>query len=348
MKDDGQSDAGEQHADVFDRRIGEQALHVCLHRGEDHAKDRRRQSQRERDQAPPPQRVADQVERHPQHAVDGGLQHDAAHERRHGRRCGRVRLREPDVQWQEPGLGAESEQREQEGGGCPGSRQRARAHGVEREQPGAALQDAEAQQDGDGTDVCHEQVQESRAANLRDAVLGGHQEIGRQGHRLPRDHEGVGVVGDQHESHAGEKEVVLESQHPRRGSLALAEIASREQRHAGRRAAEECQEHARKIVQPDVHGQVRQADVQGGVLHRFGEAQGSHDRETDTNDRAERKQHSADQRDAVGPQQSGSAHHCPAREKRQGNGQGRVDRGHVAILPQCKLHYNHRHMPWAP
>ena len=84
VKDDGQADASEQHADVFDGRIGEQTFHVRLHCGEDHAKDCRGQSQRERDQAPPPQRVPDQVERHAQHAVDGCLQHDAAHQGRHG------------------------------------------------------------------------------------------------------------------------------------------------------------------------------------------------------------------------------------------------------------------------
>ena len=106
-----------------------------------------------------------------------------------------------------------------------GSRQRARAHGVEREQPGAALQDAEAQQDGDRADVRHQQVEEAGAADLGDAVLRRDQEVGRQGHRLPGDHERVGVVGQQHESHAGEEQVVLEPQHARCGAFALAEVA---------------------------------------------------------------------------------------------------------------------------
>ena len=52
------------------------------------------------DHAPPPERRVQQVEAHAQQAVDRGLEHHAAHQRRHRRGRGRVRLGQPDVQRQ--------------------------------------------------------------------------------------------------------------------------------------------------------------------------------------------------------------------------------------------------------
>ena len=46
-------------------------------------------------------------------------------------------------------------------------------------------------------------------------VLGGDEEERRQRHRLPRDHEQVGVVGDQHQRHRREEHVVLEADEAR-------------------------------------------------------------------------------------------------------------------------------------
>ncbi len=202
------------------------------------------------------------------------------------------------------------------------ARQRARAHRVEREQPGAALQDAEAQQDRDRADVRHQQVQEAGAADLRNAVLGGHQEVRRQGHGLPRDHERVGVVGQQDEPHAGKEEVVLQPEQPRCGALALAEVTGSEQRHADGGAAEQHQEDPREIVQPDVHRQVRQSDRQRGSFDRGAETQEGHDCEAESDARAERKQHPADEGDAGGSQQSGDRRACPAREQCEASGKG--------------------------
>jgi hypothetical protein len=69
-------------ADVLDRRVGQQALHVHLHRGEHHPEQRGGQPERQQQAAPPPQRRMQQVEQHAQQAVDGRLQHHAAHQRR--------------------------------------------------------------------------------------------------------------------------------------------------------------------------------------------------------------------------------------------------------------------------
>ncbi len=206
LEQDGEADAGDDDADVLDRRVGEQPLHVGLHAGEDHAEQRRREAQHQRDHAPPPELPVQQVEGHAQQAVDRGLQHHAAHQRRDRRRRRRVRLGQPDVQRQQAGLGAEAEQRQEEGDAGPRAGQHHRAHRAEGVVAAAALQHAEAQQDGDGADVRDQQVEEAGAPDLGDAVVGGDQEVRRQRHRLPGHHEHVGVVGDQHQRHRGEEQ----------------------------------------------------------------------------------------------------------------------------------------------
>ena len=55
VEDQGETDADQQQADVLDRRIGQQALHVSLHGGEHHAEHCSDQPQRQRQHAPPPQ-----------------------------------------------------------------------------------------------------------------------------------------------------------------------------------------------------------------------------------------------------------------------------------------------------
>ena len=72
------------------------------------------------------------------------------------------------------------------------------------------------------------QVMKAGAVDFGATVLSGHQEVGGQRHGFPRDHEGVGVIRQQHESHAGEEEVVLQAQKPRRGSLATSKVAGGE------------------------------------------------------------------------------------------------------------------------
>ena len=105
-----------------------------------------------------------------------------------------MRLGQPDVQRNQPGLGAEAEERESEGGDGPPWRQMRLAHGVEGEPPAAPLHDSEAQQDGDRADVRDEQVKKAGAPDLGNPVLRDHEEIGRQRHRLPGHHEAVRIV----------------------------------------------------------------------------------------------------------------------------------------------------------
>jgi hypothetical protein len=178
VEDQGQADGDGDQADVLDRGIRQQALHVALHRAVEHAEDRREQADRQGNHAPPPDRRVQQVEADAQQAVDRRLQHHPGHHRRHRRGRRRVRLRQPDVQRHQAGLGAEAGQRQQEGGGGPERRQFLLAHRGETVVAAAAGHDAEGKQDRDRADVGYQQVDEAGAADLFVPVVGGDQEEG--------------------------------------------------------------------------------------------------------------------------------------------------------------------------
>ena len=104
---------------------------------------------------------------------------------------------------------------------------RALAHGIESELPATALQDAKAEQDADGAYVSHQEIQETGAADFRNAVLRGHQKVRAEGHRLPCHHEEVGIVGEYYRGHTGKKYVVLQAKQPGRGALPRSEVTGR-------------------------------------------------------------------------------------------------------------------------
>ena len=123
-----------------------------------------------------------------------------------------MRFWEPDVQRHEPRFCPEAEECEQEGDRGPLRRKMRAAHGIEGELPTAALHHAEAQENCDRPDMCDQQVEKARAADLRKAMLRGDEKVRRERHRFPRHHERVGVIGQQHEAHAGQEHVVLKTQ----------------------------------------------------------------------------------------------------------------------------------------
>ena len=123
---DREPEAGEDDADVLDRGVREQPLHVGLGRGEHHTVQRAEEPEGQRHEAPPPLGMPKQIEGDAQHAVDGRLQHHTAHERRDRRGGGRVRFRKPHVQGHEPRFGPEAEECEQEGDQRPGAARAAR------------------------------------------------------------------------------------------------------------------------------------------------------------------------------------------------------------------------------
>ncbi len=214
-------------------------------------------------------------------------------------------LRQPYVHGQQPGLRAEPEQRQQECRRRPRAVQRGRAHAVERVVAGTALQHTEAEQDADRADVRDQQVEEARLPDLRDAVLGGDEEVGRQRHRLPRDHEQVGVVGHQHRRHRREERVVQEADEPRRRAFARAEVAHREQRNRRSRGPEDQQEERRQRIEPHVERQVGQAERQDERRGSVAEREEGDDREGETDGRTQREQHAADEAELPG---CGEAH----------------------------------------
>ena len=316
-EDDGEADAGQQHADVLDRRVGEQPLHVDLHRGEDDAEQGRGQAQRQQHAAPPPQLQVQQVEDDAQQAVDRGLQHHAAHQRRDGRGRRRVRLGQPDMQWQDAGLGAEAEHRQPERGRGPEWRQRLRPHVGEGVVAGIGLQHAEAHQDADRAHVRHQQVEIAGTPDLGDAVVGRDEEERGQRHRLPHHHEGVGVVGQHHADHAGEKDVVLQAQQARWRALALAEVAGGEGRDAGSGGADHHQEEGREAVQAQMEGQRRQADRQHGHLGATEHRARRHAEQQHADRAAGWKQDAGNEAEAAQREHPGQTHQQPGRDHDQ-------------------------------
>ncbi len=172
------------------------------------------------------------------------------------------------------------------------------------------MQHTEAQQDAEGADMGHQQIEEAGAPDLRQSMLGGHQEIRTQRHGFPGHHEQVGIVGQDDHYHAGQKHVVLKTQQTRRGAFALAEITGGEDRDAGARAAQQHQKEAGQRVQPHVERQIRQPERKHGALRGevWRERQRAHAGDAERHQRAERKKGACDPADAIGLDQTERAH----------------------------------------
>ncbi len=164
-----------------------------------------------------------------------------------------MRFRQPYVQRHQARLGAKANQRETESSRRPMGTQVRGTHGVEREMPAAALKNAEAQQDGDRAQMGNQQVEEAGLTYFGNTVLGGDQKVRGQGHGLPRQHERVRVIGEQNEAHAGEKQVVLQTEKSRCRAFTLPEVARCENRNAGGCGAEQNQEYARESIETQMN-----------------------------------------------------------------------------------------------
>ncbi len=147
--------------------------------------------------------------------------------------------------------------------------QRHRAHRAEAVVAGFPLKHAEAEQDCQRADVRDQQVKEAGAADLGDAVIGGDQEEGRERHRLPRDHEQVRVIGDEHARHRGEKSVVLEAEQTGRGAFAGAKVPGRKNRDSRRRGAQKEQKERGKRIEAQMERQIGQAQRQHNRLRNL-------------------------------------------------------------------------------
>ena len=119
-----------------------------------------------------------------------------------------MRFGQPDVQRQEASLGTKAEQGEQKGERWPDALCREIAHGIEGIVAGAAGHDAKRKQNANRTNVCDQQVEVAGAPDFGLAVFRGNQEEGTECHGFPGDHEGIAVIGQHDESHAGDKQVI--------------------------------------------------------------------------------------------------------------------------------------------
>jgi len=235
-----------------------------------------------------------------------------------------VRLRQPRVKREHPRLGAEAEEREQERHGRPRGLQLSGAQRIERVVAAAAVQDAEAKQDRDRSQMRDQQIEESRAADRRQLVVGDDQKIRGQRHRFPGHHEEIGVVGKQDEGHAREEHVVLQVDQGEAPRGLFAEIARGVHGNARRHRAEQHQEKSRERVDAQMEGQVWQPERQRQGLRRKPRGLEAECRERDAGRRAQRKSEPPGESGIPGGNQSGDRNCKPgnrdgerARERRR-------------------------------
>src|SRR5450631_4723602 len=128
----------------------------------------------------------------------------------------------------EAGFCTKTKERKQKGERRPLRCQMRRTHCIEGQRPTSALQNSEAQKNCERSEMRDKQIQETGAADLGDAMLCRDKEIGGERHHFPREHECIGIVREQHESHACKKHVVLQAQKAGRRALPSTEVARAE------------------------------------------------------------------------------------------------------------------------
>lgn len=195
------AEADEDHADVLDRRVGQQPFHVVLCGGEHHAPEPRDDACAQQDE--PGRAEFGQVAqggRDAEDAVDARLDHHARHQGRDVRRCGGVGLRKPYVHREESGLHAEACQ-EKEVERQHGLRAECGGQSPERGVARRDIETDEADEQQHEADVHHDQVGEGGAANLAALGVEEDQQERRHGHQLPEEEERVASVGEHDAQH---------------------------------------------------------------------------------------------------------------------------------------------------
>ena len=258
--------ADEDDPDILDRGIGEQPLEILLHQRVEHAENRSDAAETQRDQAPPPDRRAEQVEHDADEAVDRDLGHHAAHQRGDVARRGRMGERQPDVQRHQScfrsGAG-ENKQKHQAGREGVGT---ARADCFEGVAAVRAREQAKGQQQSERAAGRHQKIHVAGADVLRMAMVRQHQRPGRQRHELPGDQKREGVVGQHDEIHS-RKIGRVERQDPRL-RLFMAAVAQRiEARQRAAEIGDEQEKRGERIEAKPCAG-ARQADLEAERLRR--------------------------------------------------------------------------------
>ena len=174
-------------------------------------------------------------------------------------------LGQPGMQRHQTGLHAEAEEDQPERHAGPNRRQLGGTHGREGEAVAEGGQHAEPEQDAQAADMGHQQIEKGRASVGRLLVLKGDQEVGRQRHDLPGDHEEKGVVGQDDQEHPGQEEPGEAAERNQRipALLEPAHIGrSVEPDRAGHQTDQE-QEEAGECIDTHMPGQPRQTQGQG-------------------------------------------------------------------------------------
>ena len=194
-----------------------------------------------------------------QDPVDPGLDHHPGEQRRHVARGGRVGLRQPDVQRDQAGLGAEADepQREEQP-----RRGRTRApQGLEADEVesprGPAQQEEEGEQEG-GAHVGGHEEDEAGAADLGLLVVEGDEREGGDGHHLPGHEEEHAVGRGEHERDGDEQGPVEEDEGAERSPPhRRPHVARAEGRRRDGEGEERGLEERRERVEPEVEGPER-------------------------------------------------------------------------------------------
>jgi len=122
---------------------------------------------------------------------------------------------------------------------------------------------------------------------------------------------------EQHHRHAGEKQVVLQADEPRRRAFAFAKVAAGENRDAGAGEPQQHEEERRQRVEPQVERQARKADREDRDLGRGGQRAQRERRQGDAHDRRQREEHAADDAEITQCRDSGEPHREPRRDDEQ-------------------------------
>ena len=221
------------------------------------------------DQAGPGAADRIEPEREQRDAVDAELDHHAGQERGSVGRRDRVRLGQPDVQRDEPGLEPEPGQGEQEGRGQPAMADQVRAGRDRVQGRGVRLggEDHERGDDQQEADLGQGEEPERAAGRIVATGVAQDEQVARQAHGLPgdeeRDHAARGQDGQ-----AGEQGQV-EGGQVDRGAAARLVVAGRVPGDRHRDDAEQRHEHAR---------QAGHLKLQGSAGDRLGRAAGRHHR----------------------------------------------------------------------
>jgi hypothetical protein len=167
--------------------------------------------------------------------------------------------------------------------------------------------------------VGNEQIKKPGAANLWNAVLGGDQEVRAEGHRLPRHHEEVGVVGEDDQDHAGQKDVVLQAEQARRRAFSGSEIARGEDGDARPDRADEQDEKPGERIEPQMKRQLWKPQREHQHLGQSSGLERSPAKEGDPQpqERSDGEEHAGDEADAVRADEAGHAQDQPTGHQEQ-------------------------------